>query len=453
MITPTDGMVITEDTVFAPGIYFLPNGITLAADKITLDGNGALLIGKDREGRGVTIEGREGITIKNLRLREYYHGIYAHRSRHLSITGCQITSTAEVQPNTIFLDIWRSAEEAYGGAILLWEVEESQVVENQLMHQMNGLLTYHCRRLEVRGNIANYNSGFGFHLYETSDSLFEENYADFCCRYEPRGERYGHMGADATGFLIVYRSCRNIFRRNYARMGGDGFFLAGLTPQLEPVGCDENLFEENDGSYSPNIAFEATFSRGNIFRNNFANYCNYGFWLGFSREFLLENNRMIHNRQAGIAVENGFGFKVRGNTFHSCGHGILLWCRHVPEFAEVASENDTSYEWEIEENVFIRNGKAIRIAANQDHGIRAIPSEAEGAATSPPFQPPAPRPHDHTIRKNEIQDNRVGIELVRVDRTVIEENLLFGNVEANLRQEDAQETIFRFNVGAAGGYL
>lgn len=445
MVVPTDGIVITEDTVFEPGIYYLPSGITIAGDGVTLDGNGALLIGKDRTGIGVRVEGRQGVTIKNLRIREYYHGIHAADCKGLTITNCQITSTAEIGPNTIFLDIWLPAEKAYGGGILLYRVQESLIEGNDLQHQMNGLLAYSCRYLTVRHNVANYCSGFGFHLHDTSDSLYEHNYADFCCRYEPRGERYGHMGADATGFLIVYRSCRNTFRRNFARLGGDGFFLAGMTPQMEPVGCDDNLFEENDGSYSPNIAFEATFSRGNVYRNNFANYCNYGFWLGFSREFVIEDNRMLHNRQAGIAVENGVGFTVRRNTFQACGHGILLWSKYVREFAQSAPENDTSRDWLIEENVFTRCGKGVRIAANQDHGIRNLEIGED--------EPTAPRPHSHTIRKNEFQENRVGIELVNADRTVIVENLLYRNVETNIRLDDTQETEMRFNVGYAGGYL
>lgn len=443
MIVPTNGMVIMEDTTFAPGVYHLPDGIVIGADHVVLDGGGALLIGSGRTGRGITMKGRTGVQIRNVCLTEYYHGIYAHKCQNLKLEACRVSSTAEIESNTIFLDIWLKPEESYGGGIFLWEVVDSEITGNDLQHQMNGLLTYHCKNLCVRENVANYCSGYGFHLYATSESLFEDNYADFCCRYHPRGERYGHMGADATGFLVVYCSCRNVFRRNYARLGGDGFFIAGLTPQMEPAGCDENLFEENDGSYSPNIAFEATFCRGNIFRDNFANYCNYGFWLGFSRETIIENNRMVHNRQAGIAVENGYGFQVRGNTFQACGHGILLWTHHVPEFKEIYPENDTSRDWEIVENKFVRNGKAVRIAWEQDHGIRPLPDDT----------PHAPRPHHHTIRKNEMQENRVGVELVNADYTVIEENIMHRNVEANLRQEDAQETVFRFNLGAAGGYL
>ncbi len=46
-VMPIDGMVITEDTVFEPGIYALPNGVSIGASGITLDMNGAVLVGTD----------------------------------------------------------------------------------------------------------------------------------------------------------------------------------------------------------------------------------------------------------------------------------------------------------------------------------------------------------------------------------------------------------------------
>lgn len=448
-IVPTDGMTIDKDTALAPGVYHLPRGISIEADCVTLDGNGAVLAGSDRQGQGIRLNGRSNVTIRNIRLRDYYQGIHARGCRSLTLADNQITSTAEVAPNTIFLDIWRGPEDAYGGAILLWDVADSRIESNDLQHQQNGLLTYHCRHLTARRNQCSYNSGFGVHLFETSDSLFEGNTADYCCRFEPRegGRHYGHMGADAAGFLIVHGSCRNTFRRNTARLGGDGFFLAGLTPAGEKRGCDDNLFEENDGSLSPNIAFEATFSRGNLFRNNYADRSNYGFWLGFSWDTVVENNRMVMNRQAGIAVENGHGMVVRGNTFQANGHGILIWTRQVESFAQAFPESRTSYDWTIENNTFTRNGKGVRIAADQDHGIRALPAGAPGVGGA------ETRPRDHILRGNDIQDNRVGIELVRADRTTIEGNILRGNVEANLRQDDTEGTLAQNHPGAVGGYL
>lgn len=415
MIQPTNGMQISKDTTFEPGVYFLPEGITIAADGITLDGNGALIVGRGRQGQGVRVEGQRGVTIKNLRLQEFHHGIWARNCQELTIQKCQITSTDEMPANTIFLDIWLPAKNAYGGGILLWYVEQAEIRHNDLSHQMNGLLTYHCRNLTVRDNLANYCSGFGFHLYQTCDSIFESNSADFCCRYQPRKSGIGHMGADATGFLIVHRSCRNRFLGNNARLGGDGFFLAGLTPRGEHAPCNDNLFEGNDGSYSPNNAFEATFSSGNVFRNNRADYCNYGFWLGFSQHVVLENNRLWRNRQAGIAVENGSNFQARGNNFHFNNHGLLLWSKHISKLTQLLPENNTSHDWLIENNTFIGNRKAIRIAADQDHGI--WPHKVNGKPA-----PKTPPPHDHLIRRNHFRENIIPLEEEGAVNTILEEN-------------------------------
>lgn len=453
LVPPTSGMLVRKNTRLERGVHFLPDGILIDADDITLDGNGATIVGDSRRGVGVSVNGHANVTIRNLRILDFYHGIAVRNARNVSIEKNLITSTAEVEANTIFLDIWTPPEEAYGGGILLASVDGAEIQDNDLQHQMNGLLTYHCRGLRVRRNNASYSSGFGIHLYHTCESVFEANWVDYCNRYEPRDKgkaivgagAVGHVGADATGFLVVQASCGNIFRRNSARMGGDGFFLAGRTPKGEDVGCNDNLFEENDASLSPNIAFESTFSRGNIFRNNWADRGNFGFWLGYSTNNVLEGNRMLLNRQAGIAVEHGVGFQVRNNDFQGNGHGILLWTKYVRDLYEDDRCNKTSRDWLIEHNSFCRNGVGIAIRAEQDHGIRPAPD--------PPNPRPELRPSDTIIRHNDIQDNRVGIHLHRADRTTIEKNKINKNVEADLRREDDRETSLGHNLGMRGAYL
>jgi len=445
-------MLIRQDTILRPGVYFLPDGLTIGASGITLDGNGALLVGDHRRGAGIRIDGHCDVTIRNLRIREYTHGIAARQCRRLTIASNQITSTAEISANSIFLDIFTPVEQAYGGGILLERVEESRIHDNDLQHQMCGLLTYFCCKLDVRRNNASYCSGFGFHLFSTCDSTFEENWADYCNRYEPRDPggpkvgagAVGHIGADATGFLIVCRSCNNVFRRNAARCGGDGVFLAGMYRYNEPAGCDNNLFEENDCSLSPNNAFEATFGRGNIFRNNWADRSNYGFWLGYSVDNVLEGNRMLLNRQAGIAAEHAVGFQIRDNDFQGNGHGVLLWTQYHKEFYELLPQQRSVRDCLIERNKFYRNGTAIAILAERDHGIR--PTSAEAAR-------PELRPRGHVIRDNDIQDNRVGIHLAGADGTVIERNKINRNVEADLRRDDDRDTQLGHNLGLRGAYL
>src|SRR5262245_60020645 len=320
-----NGLRIKQDTQLEPQVYILTEGITIDSDNLTLDGRAARIMGTDKTiGQGIKVCGRTNILINNLHVINYYHGVSIKQSTGIEIADCTITGTAEIQSNTLFLDIWKTADDSYGGAIFLEQVTDAKIHDNDLQHQMNGLLSYQCQRLEVRKNLANYCSGFGFHLFETSESTFEDNFAYYCCRYY-LSNGSSHLGADATGFLIIYKSRNNVFRKNYARLGGDGFFLAGLTPDGIDVGCNNNLFEENDASYSPNNAFEGVFSKGNIYRGNKANHSNYGFWLGFSSDCTLQENQIYNNRQAGIAVENGVGFNVINNDIQNNGHGILIW--------------------------------------------------------------------------------------------------------------------------------
>ena len=400
-----DELRINKDTQLEPKVYSLPEGITFDSDGVTLDGQGATILGIDKTGTGIRASGRKNILIKNLRILNYYHGISIKNSRGIEITNCIVTGTAEIPANTLFLDIWKPASEAYGAAIFLEEVSEAEIHDNDLQHQMNGILSYRCKQLSVKKNIANYCSGFGFHLYGTCDSSFEDNYADYCCRYF-LSDAGSHLGADAAGFLIVYKSCNNIFRRNQARLGGDGFFLAGLTPDGIEVGCNHNLFEENDGSYSPNNAFEGVFSKGNSYRGNKANHSNYGFWLGFSSDCTLSNNQIYGNRQAGVAVENGVHFEVQENTIQNNTHGILLWTRSYEFLKNLSNINATSSDWLIERNQLIQNKKAIRIAANQNHGVRPLDGEHSSIL-----------PNNHRIQNNEIRGSIIGIELEKTKGT------------------------------------
>ena len=407
-----NGLRINTDTQLKPQVYVLPEGITIESNNVTLDGRGATIIGADQTGTGITVSGRKNIILKNLRLMNYYHGISIKESEKIEIDHCRITSTAEIQSNTLFLDIWKPAGEAYGGAIFLEQVTDAKIHDNDLQHQMNGLLSYQCKGLDVTNNLANYCSGFGFHLFETSNSTYTNNYADYCCRYY-LSESGSHLGADAAGFLIIFKSRNNVFSKNYARLGGDGFFLAGLTPGGIDVGCNNNLFQENDASYSPNNAFEGVFSRGNIYRRNKANHANYGFWLGFSSDCTLQDNQIYNNRQAGIAVENGINFKVLANDIQNNNHGILIWTRSYEFLKTVPNMNVTSRDWLIERNRLIQNKKAIRIAADQNHGVVRLERDHSPIA-----------PSNHSIQNNEIRGNIIGIELEKVKDTHLGQNIL-----------------------------
>ncbi len=71
---PIDACEVTQDTIFEPGTYNLPNGIQVAGSSITLDCNGAVLRGGGGAGISITSEGWHN-TIKNCFINNYNTGI------------------------------------------------------------------------------------------------------------------------------------------------------------------------------------------------------------------------------------------------------------------------------------------------------------------------------------------------------------------------------------------
>ncbi|MEM3154856.1 MAG: right-handed parallel beta-helix repeat-containing protein [Candidatus Woesearchaeota archaeon] len=75
--TPTDGMSIRQNMLLCSDTYDVPNGITIAADGITLDCGTAVLRGVVGESEiGIRAENVDGITIRNCNILTFTQGIY-----------------------------------------------------------------------------------------------------------------------------------------------------------------------------------------------------------------------------------------------------------------------------------------------------------------------------------------------------------------------------------------
>lgn len=410
-------MKITRDVKLLPGVYFLPNGIQIDADNITLDGNGALIIGQNFKGRGVSCNQHIGVTIKNLALERYYHGIWVNAGANIHLLNNRVTHTHEIEGVDTFLDVWLDRANAYGGGIFLSGVKDSFVLDNALPHQQNGLMLYGCDKVEIERNNASFNSGYGILLFETSRCTVNQNIADYCTRMyhaNADGSRY-HNGGDAAALVMMCSSSQNVITNNKFRASGDGVFLGGFHKDNLKVPCNDNLFENNDGSWSPNIAFESTFSQRNVFRNNKADNCNYGFWLGYSSENTVEGNSIKGNRIAGVAIEHGHHNAITDNTFERNREGVQLWVSLESHFAQWFPECAESYETKISGNKFSRHEVAV-------HGWTA---RKDG--------PSLAKCHHFSVMDNDMIDNRIGVNFERVRESTITQNRVFDNVEAGIK--------------------
>ncbi len=416
LITPTDGMVITESVTLTPGTYVLPNGLTIGADNVTVEGAGVTIISPMQENVAIHAEGRNGVTIRGVHTSGFYHGLRFDKCTDVLIENVNVRGTQEIEGIDTFLYLWLPIDKTYGGAILLNGVRGGSVRNCDLQHQMNGVLFYHTSGVTMEDCNASFNSGWGVYLSDAHENRINRNQLDFCNRVYRRPEDGSiRVEADASGIVLVKGSSRNEFKKNSCLCGGDGIFVAGYEHPGMTTPCNDNLFEENDCRLSPNNAIESTFSQGNIFRRNDCSRSNYGFWLGYSWDTIVEDNIIEFSRWVGIAIEHGHDNIIRNNRIRLNGEGVRLWTRS-PKGSGVMpywGGFEVSYNTTVENNLFETNNLGF-----SGYTADNIPDE---------------ECHGYFVKNNIFRDNRVGAHFARVHDCLVELNTFEKNVECGLR--------------------
>ncbi len=301
--TPRAGSVLASSTHLEPGTWLLPDpgdgALRIEADDVVVDGQGAVLDGGGRGGVGIVLSGRRRVTLRNLTVRGYAWALVAVDCAELVVEDCDFSANG--RSDGTFLDITR-VDEGAGGGLRLLRTVESRIVRVRATDQDIGVDAIACQGIVVCDCDLSHNSAWGVRLHGSRDCRLERNRAH-------RVNRCGGTGCDAAGVLLTWGAHCNLVVGNDLRWSGDGFFLGN---QFSPPSND-NLVVANDGSYSPNNAFEATFSRGNVFRRNRACWSRFGFWLGFSTDTVLEENVITDNEVDGVHWEHGARGLLRGN--------------------------------------------------------------------------------------------------------------------------------------------
>ncbi len=431
-VQPTNAMTITEDTTFASGVYVLPDGIRIASDHVTVRGSGTTIVSGRQTGVGVHAEGQTGINVEDLAITGFYHGVRFDDCRDVSLKRLTIRGTAEIEGIDTFLYLWLPIQKAYGGAVLFNRTEKGSIRQCDIQHQMNGILLYDCDGITTEANNASFNSGWGIYLSHTCNSALQDNQLDFCNRLYRRPENGSiRVEADAAGIVLVKGSSNNRLLRNSCLCGGDGIFIAGYEHpgKIEP--CNDNLIEDNDCRLSPNNAIESTFSKGNTFRRNDCSRSNYGFWMGYSHDNLIEDNTVEFNRWAGIAIEHGFDFVIRDNRIRLNGEGIRLWTRGG-SLVEYFPDRVVAHDITVEDNLIESNTT----------GLKAYTGDAT---------PGDEACHHFFVRSNQFHDNRIGVNFGHVRDCALTGNQFTHHVEVAIRLDStagvtvADDNRFEYN--------
>ncbi len=111
-----------------------------------------------------------------------------------------------------------------------------------------------------------------------------------------------------------------------------------------------------------------------IFEENVADFSNYGFWLGYSRDTLVLSNRIRSNRLDGIAIEAGRGNRIKQNTIIGNRTGIRLWRLASP--TKNAEENSGTGSYVISNNE-IKDSREWAIVYPDDLEVRLAENRLE----------------------------------------------------------------------------
>jgi parallel beta-helix repeat protein len=341
------GQQVTSSAQIAKRTYELfdrddTGAIIVEGDDITVDFQGATLVGSTEdqepdafEGRGIIIRGRD-VTIRNVNVRGYKVGIYAEDSPGIRLDNCDVSrnyrqrlkSTIEREDLSDWLWGHENDENQwlrYGAGIYLYRCPKAVVSNCRARNGQNGLCIVGSDEVRVVDNDFSFMSGWGLAMWRSSRCEVFNNKLDWCIRGYSHGVY--SRGQDSTGILIYEQCNDNLFAYNSATHGGDGFFLYAGNETVQRTGkggCQRNVLYCNDFSHAAANGIEATFSQGNIFVENILEQCDHGVWAGYSYDTMIERN-YITNCNNGVSIEHGQRNLIAGNTITDSRLGVHLW--------------------------------------------------------------------------------------------------------------------------------
>ena len=309
------------------------------------------------------------VTIRGGVVRGFYQGVRAENVRNLRIQNCVVSDNHNPREIGWLPDTHQPNEEGYGGGIYLLNASDSTIDRCLVTGNFNGIDLVRCSRVTVTETDASHCSNVGIHLLSSEYCTVEKCRAECCIRFT---DRFWNDTADSAGILIEEFSHHNRIIDNSLRYSGDGLFIRANNRHSS----DHNYIARNDGSHSPNNAFEAVFSSGNVFEDNTADGSNYGFWLGYSRQTVVRGNRIRSNRLDGIAIEHGSDNVIERNVIAANRNGVRLWW--AP--SDLGDDPSAGY--------VIRNN---RVSESRGHAISITDTT------------------DVTLSSNDLRDNHAGI--------------------------------------------
>ncbi|MCH7791447.1 MAG: right-handed parallel beta-helix repeat-containing protein, partial [Planctomycetes bacterium] len=189
------------------------------------------------DGIGIRIDGRTGVTLRNVHSHRYRCGIYATNADGLTIESADVSdgyaqrlrSTPQAEDGADWLTPHNNDDNQwltkYGAAIYVEDSEGVTIRDCYARRRQNGIILDTVAHSRVYDNDFSFLSGWGLAMWRSSDNVISRNAFDFCVRGYSHGVY--NRGQDSAGILMFEQNNRNVFAENSATHGGDCFFGFG----------------------------------------------------------------------------------------------------------------------------------------------------------------------------------------------------------------------------------
>ncbi|MCX6245194.1 MAG: right-handed parallel beta-helix repeat-containing protein [Bacteroidetes bacterium] len=321
---------------------------------IILDGDSCTVDGTNFTGYMIKISNSSNIVIKNFdSVFNYKYAVYVNNSSHIIINGNDFSRNKVDSAG--WIDVWTDYTQALGGGVMMYQCRAADIYNNTMKFQNDGVALYHCDSIRLHDNDFAWNTSYGIRMFWT----------DSCEIYNNLASHINRPLTDPSdcGALLMIVSNNNRVENNDLSWSGDGVFLGQYQHSGTP---NKNYFAYNECSWSPHNAIEATFADGNVYKHNNCNYSDYGLWLGYSFNSIVDSNEVKGNFHSGIAIDRGYSNSINHNTISDNPTGIELWKGNPI----TGYENQLSKDYVINQNVIEGNTQGIS-AINTQHLVAA----------------------------------------------------------------------------------
>ena len=422
-IDPSSAPIVTYDNVtyvLTDNITSSADGIVVERDNIVIDGAGYTLQGtKAYESKGVVLSGRSNVTIKNIIITKFCHGILLNSSSHIHICGNSITanddaitlrysSNNSIIGNNLTNNTW---------GISLDESSYNRICRNSITANEVGLVLFNSSNNCINGNNIIANGPIGILLEKSSYNIISWN-------------------TFIKDGLLVLDSYQNSVENNTVN-GKPLLYLEGVSDQsvsdagqLILVNCIrirvENLNISNTDTAIELLKTNNTIIRGNniiandyigillekssyncICGNNVMNSY-YGVFLSYSLNNIVSANNVTAN-EIGLAFSYSSNNSIAKNNLINNGDGVSISysLNNIVSGNSITANDDAITLRYSSNNIIVGNN----VIANNSTGVSFIYSS------------------NNSIAKNNLINNGVGISLIYSSNNSIYHNNFINNTQ------------------------